>query len=324
LKLAEASKIILHSDAPLPLLDRLQNRFPDCVAKTCDTYEEMNDLVPSFEPDIVYSVRFAGTPGFPRDVLLGSSGPEWICVGGSGIDHLGHWDMTKTIVTNSAGVAASMMAEYVMGSLLHFNLDVDGLEKDKQSKTWRARKMMPLKGKTMLIAGLGQTGQAVAKLAKAFGMRVIGTRATPKPTDNVDEVFPSSALMSLYPRADCITICTPLLATTKGLIDHDALRAMKPSTLLVDVSRGGVVDQSALQSALEERQIAGAACDVFESEPLSANSALWDLENLLISPHCSSVYDGWELASFDLFMDNLQNWINSKPLFNIVDPQRGY
>ena len=99
---------------------------------------------------------------------------------------------------------------------------------------------------------------------------------------------------------------------------------MKPSAILVDVSRGGVVDQTALARALQRNRIAGAALDVFEVEPLPTDSPLWDIPNLVISPHCSGVYEGWGRASFDLFLENLKGWIEGRELFNVVDPVRGY
>ena len=186
------------------------------------------------------------------------------------------------------------------------------------------RLLSPLAGKTLLIVGLGHTGRAVAKRAKAFDMTVVGTRARPQPMDYVDEVHAASDLPELLPRADFIAVSTPLIPVTRGLISTDEIARMKPGVILADVSRGGVVDQSDLYNALKARHVAGAALDVFETEPLPQDSPIWELDNVIISPHCSSVYAEWEEASFRLFLDNLDRWIQGERLMNIVDPERGY
>lgn len=322
--MSDSPRIILHNDTTDELAEQLQVRFPDAHFRTCNSYEAMPALVENYCPDIVYSVRFAGTPGFPRAALFGPQGPTWIANGGAGIDHLGKWDATQTTVTNAAGVAADMMAEYVFGGFLHFTLDVPGLQIDKAQKNWNQRNVTPLSGKTLLIVGLGHTGRAIASRAKAFGMRVLGTRANPKAMQDVDEVHPASGLVDLLPRADFIAIATPLTEETRGLIGKIEIAAMKSGVILADVSRGGVVDQSALSDALYDGSISGAALDVFETEPLPADNKLWELDNVLISPHCSSVYTGWESASFDLFLKNLALWKTGEKLVNIVDPTRGY
>lgn len=217
-----------------------------------------------------------------------------------------------------------MMAEYMIGGFLHFTLDVPGLQKDKAARVWNMRLVPSLAGKTLLIVGLGHTGQALAKLAKAFGMTVIGTRARPQEMEHVDEVHPAASLQALLPRADFIGVSTPLTVATRGLIGQPEIKAMKPGSIFADVSRGGVVDQTALYDALNDGRIAGAALDVFEVEPLPAESPLWSLENAIISPHCSSVSAEWEEASFRIFLANLQRWKAGEPLHNIVDPDRGY
>ncbi len=322
--MTEPLKLIVHAAEPAPLIERLQHAHPDISLTPCDSYAAMDALVERVRPEIVYSIRFAGSAGFPREVLIGPYGPRWISVGGSGVDHLRGWDSTRTTVTNAAGVAAHAMAEYVIGSILHFSLDIPGLEADKRDRAWPGKIMTPLRGKTLLIVGLGATGKQVARLAKALGMTVIGTRARPAPVDHVDEVHASHRVGDLWPRADAVIVCTPLLESTRNLVDGKAFAAMKDSAILVDVSRGGIVDQQALIDALTSGQIGAAALDVFETEPLPPDNPLWEIENVLISPHCSSVFDGWELDSLDMFSDNLTRWKNGELLQNVVDPGRGY
>ncbi|MBD3664490.1 D-2-hydroxyacid dehydrogenase [Sulfitobacter aestuariivivens] len=322
--MAERPRIVLSNDRTDALAQQLLVAFPTADFRVCNSYDALPSLIDSYHPHVVYSVRFDGTQGFPRDALFGSGGPAWVANGGAGTDHYGAWDPDRTTVTNTAGVAADMMAEYVFGGFLHFTLDVMGLQKDKAAKQWNSRTVAPLSGKTLLIVGLGHTGRAVASRAKAFGMTVWGTRANPTAMEHVDEVHAAGDLISLLPRADFIVVSTPLTAVTSGLIGPEAFGAMKRGVILADVSRGGVVDQSGLLDALRSGLVAGAALDVFETEPLPADNPLWELENVLISPHCSSVYEGWEAASFAMFLENLARWTKGAPLMNVVSPSRGY
>ncbi len=322
--MSKTPRIILHNSDTKPLVRWLQASYPRADFRECDSYDALPALIESYRPEVLYSVRFAGTPGFPRDALFGIHGPRWIANGGAGTDHFGLWDKTKTTVTNAKGVAAAMIAEYIIGGFLHFMLDIPGLQKDKAARVWNARTVRPLAGKSLLIVGLGHTGQAVAMRAKAFGMRIFGTRACPEPMLNIDEVHPADDLIKLLPRADFIVISTPLISTTRSLIDTEQIAVMKPGVIFADVSRGGVVDQNALCDALHTGHVGAAVLDVFETEPLPKTSPLWALDNVIISPHCSSVYAEWEQASFDLFVQNLGRWISGEGLVNIVDPDRGY
>ena len=318
------TKVLLHNDRTHDLADQLKERFPTIEIGECNTYENLPDVIATFEPDVVYAIRFAGSDGYPGAAFFAENGPRWIANGGAGTDHLGTWDPKRTTVTNAAGVAADMMAEYVLGCFLHFSLDVPGLQADKAARIWRPRFVTPLKGKTILIVGLGHTGRSIAAHAKAFGMTVLGTRMRPTKMDNIDQVYPSDQLLDVLPQADFVAVSTPLTDQTRGLIGQNEIDAMKSGVILADVSRGGVIDQSPLLSALQSGKIAGAGLDVFETEPLPSDSPFWDLNNIILSPHCSAVHDQWEQDSFNLFLNNLQNWENGDPLFNIVDPNRGY
>ncbi|WP_338549712.1 D-2-hydroxyacid dehydrogenase [Roseovarius phycicola] len=322
--MSEKLRVIVHNDTTDAMTARLQEIASDVDVLACHSNAELDAAIGSFRPDVVYSVRFEVSQPFPRDSMLGETGPRWISVGGSGCDHLGKWDTERVTVTNSAGVASAMMAEFVLGCALHFTLDIPRLQADKADKTWPIRMVSPLNGKTLLIVGLGQTGQAVAARAKAFGMRVLGTRARPSPVENVDEVYAADDLPKLWAQADFICVCVPLLASTRGLIDQVAFDRMKSSAILIDVSRGGVIVSNAAIQAMNKGKIKGAAFDVFATEPLPPDSPYWDLPNTLISPHCSAVYEGWDLASFDMFLANLERWQTGQTLTNIVDPNRGY
>lgn len=323
--MTDARRILVHNDKVDAMVAVLNTRFPQIEARGCDSFAGVKDAVAAFRPDVVYTVRFDSGAPYPRDGLFAPDGPRWIANGGAGTDHFGTWNTDRVTVTNAAGVAADMMAEYVIGGFLHFMLDVPGLQTDKAARVWNKRRIVrPLQRKTLLVVGLGHTGQAVAARAKAFGMHVIGTRSRPQPMDNVDEVHGADRLAALMPRADFIAVATPLTPATRGLIGTAEVAAMKPGVIIADVSRGGVMEAAPILAGLNSGQIAGAALDVFAPEPLPADSPFWEVENLIISPHCSSVSAEWAQASFDLFLRNLEGWLAGKPLFNVVDPARGY
>ncbi|MEQ8898979.1 MAG: D-2-hydroxyacid dehydrogenase [Roseovarius sp.] len=321
----DAPRVIIMNDNAAAMAARLREAVPEAEVAELTRYEDTEALLADFRPDVVYSTKFAGNDGFPTAALFGPEGPAWVTVGGSGCDHLGRWDAEQVTVTNSAGVAAHMMAEYAFGCALHFSLDIEGLARDKAARRWDSTRLMaPLKGRTLLIVGLGQTGQAVAELGQAFGMHVIGARARPAPMEHLDEVHAASDLPGLWGRADMIVVAVPLLPATRGMIGAEDFAAMKRRAVLVDVSRGGVVDGDALLEALREGRIAGAGLDVFAEEPLPEESPFWALDNIILSPHSSGVYEGWDLNSLDMFIENLRRWQSGEALRNVVDPARGY
>jgi len=319
-----AMKLLVHSDKPGPILEILHRRHPDLEIVTCEDYPSLPGLLAKEKPDILYTIRFGGTPGFPRAAILGCPSLRWVSVGGSGTDHLAPWDATRLTVTNAAGVGAETMAQYAIAAMLHFTLGLPAFAEQQRARRWVPGSVASVSGRSTVILGLGKTGQAVARLAKALGQRVIGIRARPQPTPNVDRVEPVERLHELLGEADFLVVCVPLTAQTCGLIDGAALQAIKPGAILVDVSRGGVVRQAALIEALRSGRLKGAALDVFETEPLPAESPLWGMENVVITPHCSSVYDGWERRSIEMFCDNLDRWRRGAPLDSVVSPERGY
>ena len=317
-------KLLVHYDKAESILDILRRRHPAVSLACCTDYASLPEALVRELPEVLFTVRFAGTPGFPRAAILASSSLRWVSVGGSGTDHLAPWDPARLTVTNAAGVAADAMAQYVIGGILHFTLGIANFARHQRERVWTAGSVTTVTNRTIAILGLGKTGQAVAKLAKALGMQVLGVRARPAPTAGVDRVEPIERLHNVLRAADYLAVCLPLTPATRGLLDAAAFAALKPGAMLVDVSRGGIVRQASLLEALRGGRIAGAVLDVFETEPLESDSPLWDMENVIITPHCSSVYEGWERRAVEMFCGNLDRWRRGAPLENIVDPARGY
>lgn len=316
--------VLLHTDNPAEARGVVVAAHPDLNLEICDSYASLPDAIAQHSPEVIYSVRFAGTSGFPRDAIVESDAVKWLSVGGSGTDHIANWDSTRLTVTNAAGVAADMMAEYTLGAMLHFSLDIAGFARAKNAREWVSGKVAPIAGQCVLILGMGQTGQAIAERCTSMGMRVLGVRARPAPMNNVNEVYGIDALPDLWSKADYIVICVPLLNSTRGMVDAQAIASMHSNAVVIDISRGGVTNQTALAEALSSGNLKGAALDVFETEPLPKESPFWSLENVILTPHCSSVYDGWQLKSLSMFCENLTRYRKGNTLTNIVNPDRGY
>jgi phosphoglycerate dehydrogenase-like enzyme len=317
-------RMMIHSDKAGELLEPLQRRHPDVELCLCTDYTSLPQLLRERQPEVLYTIRFAGTPGFPRAAIIESPSLRWVSVGGSGTDHIAPWDARRLTVTNAAGVGAATMAQYAIAAALYFTLGLPDYAAAQRRRSWVPGNVGSLEGRRLLILGLGKTGQAVARLAKAHGMEVTGVRANPAPTPFVDRVEPPARLAALLPATDILVVAVPLTAATRGLLDATAFARLKPGAVLIDVSRGGVVRHSDLVAGLTTGRLRGAALDVFETEPLPAGDPLWAMENVIITPHCTSVWDGWALRSIEMLCDNIDRWKRGERLTNIVDPQRGY
>jgi D-2-hydroxyacid dehydrogenase (NADP+) len=229
-------------------------------------------------------------------------------------------------LASAQGVNAEAVAQHAMALTLALARQLH-LGRDNQAKRhWRSmisdlgQREDELGGKTLLIVGLGHIGSRLAALARAFGMRVIATkRDVPAGTGAADAVFPHDRLLAHLPEADVVALTCPLTPQTEGLIDAQALAAMKPSAFLINVARGRVVDEPALAAALSGKRIAGAGIDCTVEEPLPAASPLWALENALITPHTAGETRRYEDNVIDLLLENLDRlWRGQMPLRNQI------
>ena len=215
-------------------------------------------------------------------------------------------------LAHASGINVNGVSDHAMALLLALTRQIHTGRDNQRQAHWRGmisdldRREDELPGKTMLIFGLGKIGGRLAKLAKAFGMTVIGIkRDTAVPVEHVDELFRSAALGDLLPRADVTVLTCPLTPQTRNVIDAAALAAMKPSSYLINVARGGCVDQPALIDALRNKTIAGAGIDVTAEEPLSVDSPLWSLDNVILTPHTGGETRKYEDNTIDILLDNL-------------------
>lgn len=229
------------------------------------------------------------------------------------------------ILTNGAGVHAIPIAEFVIAYMLSYAKQLPSLYKLQTQQRWQRNfQIEELQDKTLLIIGAGGIGQEIANRAKAFGMRIFGSRRHPQPLANFDKVVGANEWKALLSEANYVVIATPLTRETKGMIDAEVLRSMRPDAYLMNIARGTIVDEPALLKALQENWIAGAALDTVFTEPLAPESPFWTLPNVFITPHCSAHSPKVKERSLALFLDNLTRDRHGKPLRNVVDKNAGY
>jgi len=220
-------------------------------------------------------------------------------------------------VTTSSGAHAVPIAQTVILYLLALSRDLPRWLDEQRRRVWNPRSIRDLQGLVLGVVGLGPIGLEVARLGAALQMRVIGIRRRPR-GDEPCETWSLAELPKLLPLADFLVLALPLADGTRHLIDAAALAAMKRSAVLVNVGRGGLVDEPALVAALETGALAGAGLDVFETEPLPESSPLWQLPNVLITPHSSGTSSGNLHRASEIFLDNLRRYVRGEPLVNEV------
>lgn len=247
---------------------------------------------------------------------------RWIHFTSAGIDgglRMGLPD--GVMVTNSTGVKAAMVSEHALALLLALVRGLPDMQSYRLDRRWRhddaIANVRTLAGAVVCVIGLGSIGRAVARKAKAFDARVISVSREGSAGGDIDEVFPRARVGEALARADAVVICTSSDPTSRHLIGADALAAMKPTAFLVNVARGDLLDGAALADALEAGLIAGAALDVTEVEPLQSTSPLWDLPNLIISPHVAGGGSTGYPQQKALFADNLSRFAAGEPLLNV-------
>jgi phosphoglycerate dehydrogenase-like enzyme len=270
-------------------------------------------------------------------------GLRWVQLHSAGANHMvgRPWWGSDLTITTASGIHAPTIAEYVLMMMLAFAHRLPRMVHHQRQGKWpsqRWRKFVPheLRGATVGVLGYGSIGREVGRLARGFGMRVLGlhrggeTEAAKYQLpelageDQADRLYTSDRLIEMLPECDYVVLTVPYTSATHHLIDERALRAMKPTVVLINVARGAVVDEVALVRALREGWVAGAGLDVFEQEPLPEDSPLWTMENVLISPHVAGFTPHYDDRGTALFAENLRRYLAGEPLLNQVEREREY
>jgi phosphoglycerate dehydrogenase-like enzyme len=300
------------------LRERLEPAVPDRELVVWEREEEFVEGIG--EAEVLFVLR----P--PRGHWAGARRLRLIQTTGAGVDAvLPAPDLSEDVlITNARGVHARHMSEFGIALLLAIAKRIPRAVQHQREHRWQMFRPRQLDGATLGILGLGSIGEAVAQRGRALGMRVIGTRRSGEPSPHADRVYSPAETDEVLAQSDAIVVLLPLTPETRGFLDRDRIARMKPGALLVNLARGGIVDEGALADALKEERIAGAAMDVFEEEPLPSESLLWDVPNLLVTPHMAGLVDDYIERVVAIFAENLGHLERGEPLVNRVDRARGY
>lgn len=277
--------------------------------------------------DIEVAVR-----SFPYVLIPQAPNLHWIQLWGAGADWLlQHPEavvLDRLTITNGSGIHAVPITEHILGLILAFGRNLHQQIRQQSRREWQAPpwdQLFELPGKTLLLIGVGAIGERTAQLAAALGLRVLGVRRDPTlGATGVTAMYGPDALLDLLPQADFVVLTVPLTTETRNLIGAAALRAMKPSAYLINIGRGGTIDEAALIRALQEGRIAGAGLDVVAVEPLPQTSPLWTMANVIITAHYAGATPIYDERALPIFLENLRRYVAGEPLRNVVDKQLGY
>lgn len=313
-------------------LEALAARYPDIDLRA---FRRFSDL----EASILDREAGVAVPSFHALVVPGSANldrllpalPElaWVQTTSAGIDGLATDALrgrTDIVVTTARGVHGDQMAEHTLSLILALTRALPRFLRQQARREWKRQALPDLAGRTVCIVGYGTIGERIGALCRAVGLRVIGVRRTAghAPTPDGVEVVSVADLDAVLPRADYVVLVLPRTAETLGLMDRTRLARMRPGSFLINVGRGGTVDEAALLEALRNGPLEGAALDVFAEEPLPPTSPLWDLPNLIVTPHVAAASPRYFEQVFRVFADNLGRFVRGEPLRHVADPGHGY
>ena len=310
----------------------------DLADRQCRTADEVGELVGA-GCDVLLTFRV------PNDIANRAS-VKWIQLLSAGADHVlgGPLKGSKIPITTASGIHATPISEYTLASMLAYAHRIHLAIRAQVRREWmRSGAFMAgvddIRGQTLGIIGYGSIGRETARLAAAFGMKVLALKR--KPSERVDagwcpaglgdpdgkipaRYFGPEECDAILRESDYVSVTLPLTDHTRKFVGERELAAMKRGAYLVNIGRGEVIDESAMAAALSAKKIGGAGLDVFEHEPLEASSPLWDLENVILTPHISGANRGYMDKACELFAENLKRFAANRPLLNLVDPKLGY
>jgi D-2-hydroxyacid dehydrogenase (NADP+) len=305
---------------------RLQQEFPQVKVVNLPDYQRVDEEIVDAEIVIAWSIR-------PEQIVAAKK-LRWIHSPAAAVHQLMFPELvaSEVVLTNAREVHGPVVAEHVIALIFALAKKIPGSVRLQEKHVWGQQilwdelpRVREVAGAIVGLIGLGSIGRPVVKSAKALGMRVIAVREHPeKGSEGADAVFAPAQIDEIFRQADYLVLAAPVTASTKAIANDERLALMKPDACLINVGRGPLVDEPALACALRDKKIGGAALDVFPKEPLAADSPLWDVPNLLITPHTAALTDKlWE-RHYALFSENLRRYLNDEPLLAVVDKRKGY
>ena len=316
-------RVLIHASDPGPAEGVLAAALPGADLICHDSYDGVAELLQRSRPELCLSYRFG--PGYPRAPLVeGPHAPAYLHVAGTGFDHLLPFDPDRLLVCNSAGFQAPVMADYALAAIYAINLDLSHFHAQQARRDWTGRMLRSAEGQHAVILGTGPIGAAIARRLTAAGLQVTGISRSGQAHPDFARVEPVGGLAAVAAAADHLVIALPLTETTQGLVSAHILAALPAGAGVVNLARGGIVDEGALLARLRDGNLRGAVFDVFATEPLPPDDPLWHAPGMTVTPHSASLFDGWEAAAARVFADNLDRLALGEAPLNRVDPARGY
>jgi phosphoglycerate dehydrogenase-like enzyme len=300
-------------------LEQIRAVDPRVRASVVTDQPRGTDAVPTAEIIVGWNI--------PREAVQCASRLKWIHSTAAGVDQLLYPEIRERGITITASMGIHQpLVEHVFAFLLALERRLHVAMRQQFQRKWdRAHTVGDeVAGKTLGILGLGTIGKQLVRKAQAFDMHVIGTKRTPTSIPGVDRVLPPEGLPEVLHGSDAVVVALPLTPQTRGLLGERELQMMKSTAWLINVGRGPIVQEAPLVRTLRAGRIAGAALDVFEHEPLRPDSPLYELENVILTPHVSGASPRYMDRAVPLFCDNLARYLRGAPLRNLVDPERGY
>ncbi len=275
-------------------------------------------------------LNWAASKELLRQMFLAAPHLQWVHSRSAGLDSMLFPELIESSVplTNGRGVFSPSLGEFALLAMLYFAKDVPRLRRDQAKHAWRPFDMLPVRGKTVGIVGYGDIGREVALRAKAMDMRVLALKrhAPPEGSDPgpIEQYFLVGQLLEMVAECDYVVVAAPMTAETRHMVGANVFAAMRSDAVIINVGRGPVIDEAAMIEALDQGKIKGAGLDVFEEEPLPAESPLYGMDNVLMSPHCADNHAGWMDDAARFFVEQYQRFSQGEPLRNVVNKQLGY
>lgn len=296
--------------------DRLRETFPDAVIDLAGNHTQIGPYIGDADVLITFGAHMA------HHVLEEGVKLRWVQALGTGVDGIVDSPALRdgVIVTNLHGLHGAAVSECILASMLALARDLKRSMVNQARATWQRFPVQLLEGKTVGVLGVGVIAEELAPKCVALGMRVVGISSAERSVPGFDVIYSRERLGEAAALVDFLVLLTPYTAETHGIVDARVLGAMKPGSFLINVARGGVVDEPALIDALNSHRIAGAALDVFSQEPLPAEHALWGMDNVLITSHTAGFHVGYAEQALPIVEENLRRFIagDTDNLVNIV------
>ena len=289
--------------------------------------EDVTVLVNENVLDVIPEVDILIAGKLDKDILEKAEKLQWVHTLAAGVDRLLFPEFVESdiVLTNSSGVHPVPISEHVLGMMLMFSRRLNESVKNQLHKEWKRPVPAELYGKTLGIIGFGSIGERIGYLGKCFGMYVVGLkRNIDYKTDSAHELVPLDKLDDLLNRSDFVVLSLPLTKDTNHLISEREFGVMKDTACIINISRGKIICEEDLVKALQAKEIAGACLDVFEEEPLPVESPLWELDNVIVTPHYAGSTPEYFNRAIDIFCDNLRRFLKGEEMVNVVDKKRGY